>query len=108
MQNFYSTVFSCFRKFEFQYNRLLYEPALTAARFSPLRSLIKERENIIHMTRRDVESAIKKHQTTTVPRGFYFILFWAQEFRWDYCSTQAVVRSSAIIPSSILTPAADN
>ena len=73
-QSFYSTVFSCLKKFKFQYNGLRFEPAHTAARFSLLRSLIKGRENIFHMTRHE----------------------------------QAVVRPTAIIPSPIQTPAADN
>ena len=34
----------------------------------------KGRENVFQMTRRDTESAIKKHKTTTVPRGNNFVM----------------------------------
>ena len=51
--------------------RTTVEPALTAAGFSLLPSL---RQNIFRVIRRDTDSTIKKHKTSTVPRGNNFVL----------------------------------
>ena len=100
----------CCRKLSLHYNGLLYcgttsiEVKLTVL----LRSHIKGMEVFLQDTPRR-ESAIKEYKTTT-SRHYGFVLIWSEhsKYKSGYCSTQAVVRPTSILPSPSPTPAANN
>ena len=89
----------CCKKFSFQYNGLLYcgacilsskatdsTPAISDKRDGKLFS--QDTSQTLSLT----ESTIKEYKTATSRQQFGIDLVWAQQFRSDYYSTQAVVR----------------
>ena len=87
-KSFYSTVFSCCRKINF--NRTDYYTIELASaaklRQCSLRPPIRRKRTHFHTTRRDSEAAISKHKTTTISRQKFCFNSLSAQFRSDYCS----------------------
>ena len=79
-QSFYSTGFSCCREFKFHYNELLYYRACVSSKaYTVLFAISAKRKR-----------KFTRHATKIVTHRVYNQ--GAQQFRSNYCSTQAVVR----------------
>ena len=72
-----------------------------------LRPLIK-RKRSPQDTPRTLLQNLQSRNTKLLLRGIKYIRVWVQQFRSDYCSTQAVVRFRAIIPSQVQRSLANN